>query len=173
MADEQIPAGWYPDPAGDTTKIRYWDGQGWTAQTQPAFNPELRGGIAEPTQSPNVLVTPQPVYAPGQDMSAYTRPPTSNGREGMAIAALVLGIVGVVSCICYGLSIIPGVLALIFGILSIKSSRKGMAIAGIICGAIAIILAIFFIIIMVSVYPDILANPEEYGLTQDYIDALT
>lgn len=23
-------AGWYPDPAGDPTKLRYWDGQAWT-----------------------------------------------------------------------------------------------------------------------------------------------
>lgn len=23
-------AGWYPDPAGDQSKLRYWDGQGWT-----------------------------------------------------------------------------------------------------------------------------------------------
>lgn len=23
-------AGWYPDPAGDQSKLRYWDGQAWT-----------------------------------------------------------------------------------------------------------------------------------------------
>ncbi|MDR0350113.1 MAG: DUF2510 domain-containing protein [Coriobacteriales bacterium] len=174
MADDQIPAGWYPDPAGDTTQIRYWDGKGWTEQTQPSLNPELRdvGGVS--TQPTNVLVTPQPVYAPGQDVSAaYTKQPQSNGRGGMAVAALVLGIIGVPTCMCYGLSVIPGALALVFGILSVKSSRKGMAIAGIICGVIAIILGISFIIMMVVVYPDILANPERYGLTQEYIDALT
>jgi hypothetical protein len=33
MTDEQIPAGWYPDPLGDTTIVRYWDGAAWTAQT--------------------------------------------------------------------------------------------------------------------------------------------
>lgn len=29
------PAGWYPDPAGDPTLVRYWDGGQWTANTQP------------------------------------------------------------------------------------------------------------------------------------------
>ena len=31
--------GWYPDPAGDTGKLRYWDGTQWTdhlAEPQPA-----------------------------------------------------------------------------------------------------------------------------------------
>jgi hypothetical protein len=172
MADEQIPAGWYPDPAGDTTKIRYWDGRGWTDQTQPALNPELQGGVVDSMRPVNMPVTPQPVYAPGQDVSAYTRPTQSNGREGMAIAALVLGIVGIPSCICYGLSIIPGILALIFGILSLKSSRKGMAIAGIICGGVTIVLGIFFIIYLFAVVPEILANPEQYGIDSDYLDSI-
>ncbi|WP_457031858.1 DUF2510 domain-containing protein [Kitasatospora sp. P5_F3] len=36
---EQIPAGWYPDPQDTTTDPRpqrWWDGQGWTANTRPA-----------------------------------------------------------------------------------------------------------------------------------------
>lgn len=28
---EQPLAGWYPDPAGDKNKLRYWDGKCWTA----------------------------------------------------------------------------------------------------------------------------------------------
>ncbi|MFF2145014.1 DUF2510 domain-containing protein [Kitasatospora sp. NPDC058190] len=36
---EQIPAGWYPDPKDTTSHPRpqrWWDGQGWTADTRPA-----------------------------------------------------------------------------------------------------------------------------------------
>ena len=47
-------AGWYPDPSGDVTKLRYWDGMQWTnnytdAIVQPAIthNPPY-------TQSPMV-----------------------------------------------------------------------------------------------------------------------
>jgi hypothetical protein len=31
---QAVPAGWYPDPAGDG--LRYWDGSGWTTHTAPA-----------------------------------------------------------------------------------------------------------------------------------------
>lgn len=36
-------AGWYPDPAGDQTKLRWWDGNQWTENytnytPQPAQN---------------------------------------------------------------------------------------------------------------------------------------
>ncbi len=37
--------GWYPDPAGDTGKLRYWDGTQWTdhlAEPQPARAPARR-----------------------------------------------------------------------------------------------------------------------------------
>ena len=29
------PAGWYPDPNGDPSLLRYWDGTGWTAHVEP------------------------------------------------------------------------------------------------------------------------------------------
>ncbi|MDR0500358.1 MAG: DUF2510 domain-containing protein [Coriobacteriales bacterium] len=32
MSETQSPPGWYPDPTGDTTKQRYWDGNQWTDQ---------------------------------------------------------------------------------------------------------------------------------------------
>jgi len=32
MTQNQIPAGWYPDPSGDTSRVRYWDGNVWTDQ---------------------------------------------------------------------------------------------------------------------------------------------
>ncbi|MDR3037367.1 MAG: DUF2510 domain-containing protein [Coriobacteriales bacterium] len=54
MADGQIPAGWYPDPAGDTSKIRYWDGQAWTDQTQPTVNPSLQVGGASTAAEVNL-----------------------------------------------------------------------------------------------------------------------
>jgi hypothetical protein len=31
---QAVPAGWYPDPAGEG--LRYWDGSGWTTHTAPA-----------------------------------------------------------------------------------------------------------------------------------------
>ena len=29
-------AGWYPDPEGDTSRLRYWDGTQWTDNYTPS-----------------------------------------------------------------------------------------------------------------------------------------
>lgn len=59
MADLQ--AGWYPDPSGDATKQRYWDGAQWTDNYRDV------GQAAQPTESvaPATPVAPAPV-APTQ-----------------------------------------------------------------------------------------------------------
>lgn len=63
-------------------------------------------------------------------------------RKGLAIASMVLGIVALVLfCIWY--TTVPcAVLAIVFGIISIKSSGRGMAIAGITTGIIGFVLMI-------------------------------
>ena len=64
-------------------------------------------------------------------------------KGGFAVASLVLGIVSYVVC-CVGP--ITQILAVIFGIIGIKSSKKGLAIAGIILGAIGIVSSIVIFI---------------------------
>ncbi|MDR2105919.1 MAG: DUF2510 domain-containing protein [Coriobacteriales bacterium] len=186
----EIPAGWYPDPAGDTTKIRYWNGQAWTDQTQPAINPELQvgtGGVEQTlnTAIPQVQQSPQvqqqtqqvqqvnaplqPIYAPGQEPPAYSTASQDTDRKGLAVASLVLGIVGILSCCLGWVGLIPGAIAVVLGILSVKSSKKGMAIAGIICGAVAVVLGILGIFLTILGY-DVMQNPTKYGLPPDIFE---
>lgn len=40
-------AGWYPDPAGDATKLRYWDGAQWTEYLADAQPPAGVAGQAD------------------------------------------------------------------------------------------------------------------------------
>ena len=78
-----------------------------------------------------------------------------NEKKGLAIAALVLGIIGVIisfipiiNSVCY----ILGILALIFGIISVvKKMGKGLAIAGIVLGVIALIITICMQVLTVKV----------------------
>lgn len=64
----------------------------------------------------------------------------------MGIAALVLGIVGVVTC-C---TLVPGILAIIFGIIGRKraqvgeATNGGMALAGLILGIVAVATAVMW-----------------------------
>lgn len=69
---------------------------------------------------------------------------TTNGpdKKGFAIAALVLGIVAIVLCCIWYVSIPCGIIALILGILGRKSSKKGMSTAGIVTGVIGMILCL-------------------------------
>ncbi|MCX9190721.1 hypothetical protein C3Y87_04710 [Carbonactinospora thermoautotrophica] len=38
---DQLPPGWYPDPAGQPGMERYWDGQRWLLTTRPAGPPPM------------------------------------------------------------------------------------------------------------------------------------
>ena len=78
-------------------------------------------------------------------------PPQTNG---LAIGALVLGILSVVCCCCcIGINIILGIIAIILAVVSRKNSNgkmSGMAIAGLVLGILGVIGGIVSIIITVA-----------------------
>ena len=88
MADPQ--AGWYPDPSGDATKLRYWNGAQWTddfAAAQPSVNQTL--GYSAPTYQQS---------AAGQ---AYYPQDMDNGTDrALRLAAFVLCILSTLS-VCW------------------------------------------------------------------------
>ncbi|MFJ1591529.1 DUF4190 domain-containing protein [Kitasatospora albolonga] len=65
--------------------------------------------------------------------------------NGLGIAAMVLGIISVVGFCLYGVNIILGILALIFGLIGLgrakrgEATNRGMAVAGIILGAVGMV----------------------------------
>ncbi len=101
---------------------------------------------------------PQNYY--GQSMQAG---PNDKVPNGMGIASLVLGILGLVTSICY-IGFLLALLAMILGIAQLvvfgknkdKSQEgKGMAIAGVILSALTLIFAVFIIIVLASFWQDI------------------
>lgn len=90
----------------------------------------------------------QQSYGPPPGYGGYPQP--QRGSNGMAIAGMVCGIVGLV---VFG--IILGPLALIFGGIGLQrakqgASGRGMALAGIILGAIDLVLAIILVIALTN-----------------------
>lgn len=83
-------------------------------------------------------------------------------NNGMSIASIVLGIVATVFGCCYGIGIIPGIIAVITGFIGnakIKKSNgteKGtsLAVTGIVLGFVGILLGVFIIV-------SIIANKDE------------
>ncbi len=89
-----------------------------------------------------------PVYA-GQ---GYGAPPAA-GTNGMAIASLVLGIIGVISC-GYTFFVAP-VLAIIFGVIGRRQIRErgqqgnGLAIAGLSLGIIGVVISLVWVLFVI------------------------
>jgi len=162
MANGHAPAGWYPDPAGNTTIVRYWDGQAWTEQTQPMVSQEQLNHIGMPP------VTPAPVYAPGQAIPSYAIDEPVKNRKGPALAGMILGIVSIVLCCFSWVDIIIAIVAIVLSAVGIKSTRKKMAITGIILGVVGIIAAAIMWVVLL----DIINDPTKYGLSSDYFSAL-
>jgi hypothetical protein len=88
-------------------------------------------------------------------------PAPAGGKKGLAIAALVLGIISLCMAPIPVITLLawPGsIVAIVLGILGVKSSGKGMAIAGIILGVVALILLIGLMIFNLVYGQQILNN---------------
>ncbi|MFD5099731.1 DUF4190 domain-containing protein [Streptomyces albidochromogenes] len=138
--------------------------QGQGAVPPPPAAPVAQGGPAQTTPGQYGYPAygagqPQVPYATGgyPGYPGYGGPATWTGQQGPApangygITAMVLGIIAVTFFCAYGLGIILGILALIFGILGRKrvqrgeATNAGMALAGIILGVIGFVLSAAFI----------------------------
>lgn len=125
------------------------------------------GGFPAPG-GPDSAVPPPPIApsGPGVAPGGYGYPgyPAGYGwpgmpmapQNGMGIAAMVLGIISCGSFCMYGvLSVVTGVLAVIFGIKGRKrvergvATNHGQALAGLITGIIGIVLGLAVIVVMI------------------------
>lgn len=71
-----------------------------------------------------------------------------NGHKGISIASMVLGIISLVLCCCFGFNLILAIPALIMGIIALvkRYEGKGMALAGVILSSIATLLTALILI---------------------------
>jgi hypothetical protein len=159
-------AGWYADPLGLHEK-RFFNGTVWTDRVTdreveghdplgnvappPPFTPTVSGIAPQYVGAPQYGAAPSYGGAPQYVAQQYVVVAPQAVGNGMAIAALVLGIIGVLlapSIGSYLLGVICGVLALVFGLVGIRNvtargaSGGGLATAGIVLGCVAIALGI-------------------------------
>lgn len=93
-------------------------------------------------------------YTNVQYQAPYDNAPEGSGKaNGMQIASLVLGIIGIPACCCYGVpGVLFGIIGLILAIVGNKRSRnKGIGIAGLVCSIIAIIFGALASIYYISI----------------------
>lgn len=100
----------------------------------------------ETTENKETVAAP---IAPPQTqiINVAVQHPVAEPSNGMAIASMVVGIVGLLTS-WFTIGFIAGVVALILGILSVKKPKgKGMAIAGIVTGGLAMLTGIIVFMI--------------------------
>lgn len=92
----------------------------------------------------------------GSNSDFYTTsyaPAGESVSTGFAIASLVMGILSILGCCCYGvIGILFGILGIIFGCIQPKDEygkKPGMAVAGIITSAIGLVMGIIVILCLV------------------------
>jgi len=85
------------------------------------------------------------------DRDAVYRQPERPAQSNLALASLVMGILGIItSCCCYG-GLIFGSLGILFALLSRTEDRfEGYAKAGIITSSIAFVLVLLVVIIFIG-----------------------
>ena len=78
----------------------------------------------------------------------FQQPQKNSTNQGFAIASLVCGLLTIPLFFTVFLPYILGILAVVFGAVSLKSGKKGLAVSGIITGVIGMIITIVYIIVL-------------------------
>ncbi|GED96980.1 DUF4190 domain-containing protein [Gordonia crocea] len=155
--------------------VYYSDQQSYPAQGYPAGSPQQQASYPPVEPQPAQYGAPAS-YAPAPDQyaaaygSAYGTPaysgygaayPTRSSTNGMAIAALIVGLVGFVLTICFVFSgVITGTIALILGAVALKQinnspggtsdgGSKVMAIVGLVLGSLQLLGSIVVIVVLI------------------------
>jgi hypothetical protein len=97
----------------------------------------------------------------------YQAPVENAGPQkanGMQIASLVLGIIGIPACCCYGIvGILFGLIGLILAIVGNKKNKgAGVGVAGLVCSIIAIVFGVIALIYYAYVIQQMMADPSLY-----------
>lgn len=126
---------------------QYGYGQEASYQAQPAdYNYQQNSYQQQPQQD---------AYGYGQPAGYPYAAPIVKKAPGMALAAMILGIVGVVTGF-FVFGVLLGIAAIILGALSLKKVKeagagKGFAITGIVTGAVAVLFSLCMLFVYISV----------------------
>ena len=156
----EFKAGWYPDPSGDPSRLRYWNGSGWT-------NDFINATFTQP-------ISPLPGAAQTVPETEHKDKRLKKPGRGFGIAALAMGVYSLLSILFGVTDISPdpdtiyfydymyggvplGIIGLILGIIGWRKSRvagmpNGIAVAGSITSFAGVMLYALIVAISFFVY---------------------
>lgn len=130
-------------------------------EEQPPPPPQYQDPYAQPTSGASYPppapgypgTTPYPTAGYGAPMGV---PPQQNNTLG--VLAMVFGILSIPLACCPFLGFIVGVAGIVLGVLGMKkagageASNRGQALAGVICGAVGIVVSITWLIVSLALH---------------------
>lgn len=141
------------------------------SQFTPPVPPVPPTPQAPQTQQVDQTANSNPYYQQPPVMSA-PNVPAQKTTDGLGIASMILGIISVVICCCYGAGLLLAIPGLILGLVAKKSpetgKRSGFALAGIIISSISIGLNLICLIYMVYRITQI--NITDFGDWNNWMD---
>lgn len=112
------------------------------------------GNWYPPSSSPGYPPPPPP--APSWTPTAPAAPATQNG---MSVAALVCGILSILAIWAFGVGVLLGVLAIVFGVIGRRradedpnDTSRGQATAGFVCGIVGVVGGLFYVLVAVLAF---------------------
>lgn len=135
---------WNSQPPQTPPQPGYGQGQPPQMPSQPGY-----GQGMPPQMNPGNGIPPQ--VNPGYGMPAYGYPNQRQGvSDGLAVASMVLGIISIMICIWFYVSLPCAIIGLILGcVYRAKGGKSGMSVAGIACSSVAIALALLMVLLIV------------------------
>lgn len=112
-------------------------------------------------------------YTSTQQYQAPSQNVGPNKANGMQIASLVLGIIGIVASCCYGIGFVFGVIGLILALVGNKQNKgSGIGIGGLVCSIIAMVFGILMIIYFVIIFMGMMGTGPYADMVQDIMDSM-
>lgn len=87
--------------------------------------------------------------------------------QGLAITSLVLGILAIITCLVWYIGIVLGVLAIIFGAVSVKKRGRKKAIAGIVTGSVGVVLSLLIVWLVQAALPSLQQSQRDTARKND------
>jgi len=119
---------------------------------QPGEHPQAYGGQNQHTQTTGYA---EPVFQQQGSNAQYQQESNSTMSAesgGFGIASMICGIISLLACCLWCISVPLAVISIVLGILQIcKGTGKGMAIAGIVCSAIGLFPTLLFLVWFVMI----------------------
>ncbi|MEV4427224.1 DUF4190 domain-containing protein [Streptomyces sp. R-07] len=167
------PGGQLPPPPVAPGGPAATPGYGYPADTSGGYGypADTSGGYGYPAAAPAPPTASGYGYPgyPGYGQPGWQQSPSN----GMGTTAMVLGIIAVAGFCMYGLGVILGILALIFGIIGMKkagrgeATNRGMALAGVILGSIGILVSAVFLGFMIWAISQDSTSFDDSGTDED------